>query len=99
MAITQPFGLSRCLCFNRKTAILVIIFVWIVSVIIFAPILFVRQLDSFDLPADIVFCLENWDHMEDLYPRKVFGIVCFTVMFAIPGEYIIIDIVHVNLYY
>ncbi|GJQ80164.1 hypothetical protein Trydic_g23742 [Trypoxylus dichotomus] len=85
MAITQPFGLAQCTCFDRKMAVLTIVFVWITSSIIFAPILYVRQLRSFDLPVDVVFCIENWDDMEDIYPRKVFGIVCFTVMFAIPG--------------
>ena len=87
MAITQPFGLSRCFCFNKKTVVIIILSLWLASLLIFLPIVMVTQIITEDiLSVTFTNCYENWTVMERYYPRRIFGIVCFMVMFAIPGE-------------
>lgn len=87
MAITQPFGFSRCFCFNKKTVIIIILSLWLASLLIFLPIVMVTQIITEDiLSVTFTNCYENWTIMERYYPRRIFGIVCFMVMFAIPGE-------------
>lgn len=95
LAITRPFGfLSRC--FNKKMAILVIACLWFFALILFIPVLTVLELQTevIPLPAEnmtnmtIEFCKEQWD--SSYLPQHVFGIVCFTTMFALPGNSVFI---------
>ncbi|KAK5647245.1 hypothetical protein RI129_002137 [Pyrocoelia pectoralis] len=83
LAITQPFGFCRW--FNKKTTIIVIIVLWITSMVVFAPLLFVGVTNE-DLLTDnltLVFCQETWDNF--YISQDIFGIVCYIVMFAVPG--------------
>lgn len=91
LAITKPFGFfSRC--FNKKTTLFVIACLWITALVLFVPVLYVLELqtDVIPLPAEnmtnmtIEFCREQWEYSH--LPQHIFGIVCFTTMFALPGK-------------
>lgn len=93
LAITRPFGFfSRC--FNKKMALFVIACLWFFALLLFIPVLTVLELQTeiIPLPAEnmtnitIEFCKEQWD-ANYLIPQHVFGIVCFTTMFALPGKF------------
>ncbi|KAK4885818.1 hypothetical protein RN001_002089 [Aquatica leii] len=87
LAITQPFGLYRW--FNKKTTIVVIILLWIMSMAVFAPLLFVGQIyeDTYIVNITLVFCEESWENF--YITQYVFGIICYIIMFAIPGTIIL----------
>ncbi|KAF5285762.1 hypothetical protein FQR65_LT13062 [Abscondita terminalis] len=84
LAITQPFGFCRW--FNKKTTIIVIVLLWITSMVVFAPLLFVGRTheDAFMDNLTLVFCQESWENF--YLTQGVFGIICYIVMFAVPGE-------------
>lgn len=82
LAITEPLRFSRW--FNKKTTIIVIIVLWITSMVIFAPLLFVTHLNEAEFDnLTLLFCQENW---KDFYlKRELFGIICYIMMFVVPG--------------
>ncbi|KAF5304675.1 hypothetical protein FQA39_LY09452 [Lamprigera yunnana] len=82
LAITQPF--SFCRWFNKRTTIIVIIVLWITSMIVFAPLLFVGRTheDEFMDNFTLVFCQESWENF--YVSQDIFGIICYIVMFAVP---------------
>lgn len=83
LAITRPFGCCRW--FNKRTTIIVIIVLWIASMVLFSPLLFVGQVSEEKFEnVTIVFCQEIWD---DFYlTQEAFGIACYVLMFAVPGK-------------
>lgn len=85
LAITKPFGFCRW--FNKKTTIIIIVVLWLTSMVVFAPLLFVGQLmeETFE-NVTIRFCQENWTNF--YLSREIFGVICYVVMFAVPGEFI-----------
>ncbi|XP_022910036.1 orexin receptor type 2-like [Onthophagus taurus] len=99
LAITQPFGTSRRFCINHKAALVIITILWMLSMIIFLPTVFVVDVQIFPYPTSnsnntMTFCGEfNWqifnNTVGEIYSKKIFGVVCFNVMFAIPGCLII----------
>ncbi|XP_050499194.1 QRFP-like peptide receptor isoform X2 [Diabrotica virgifera virgifera] len=87
-AITKPlFGLIYP-SFNRCSTAIVIIFLWILSMAIFSPLLWVNQLEEDVLPMPgnaitLYYCKENWKDF--IISRNVMGIFWFVFVFLIPG--------------
>ncbi|XP_018329431.1 orexin receptor type 2-like isoform X2 [Agrilus planipennis] len=82
LAIIQPFGFYRW--FNKKTTVVVIILMWLAPMILFAPLLVLVQIHEDRIGSvTLRFCYENWNGF--IFTRKAFGIVCYIVMFAVPG--------------
>ncbi|XP_072377605.1 orexin receptor type 2-like [Diabrotica undecimpunctata] len=87
-AITKPlFGLIYP-SFNRCGTTTLIIFLWILSMIIFSPVLWVNQLEEDVFPTfsnDIIvyYCKEDWKDF--IISRNVMGILWFVFVFLIPG--------------
>ncbi|XP_034256149.1 QRFP-like peptide receptor [Thrips palmi] len=92
LAIRHPMAFRKV--FNRKSTTIVIIALWLVSMCLFAPLLWVLQTEPVNLGepfAEAVetnglkFCVENWGKEEDGYRKKVYGAFLFTLVYAIPG--------------
>lgn len=81
MNIARPFSCARW--FNKKTTIIVIIFIWIVALLISVPAILVHQL-SHHSRIKQSFCIENWDDLA-VGSQQAMGIVWFVLLFAIPG--------------
>jgi hypothetical protein len=64
---------------------------WIVALSIFAPVIWVRQVETFDIVAPNVnlggFCIEEWS---DNHERLVYGVLCFVFVYAIPGSVVVL---------
>lgn len=90
--ITQPFGFARW--FNKKSTIIMIFALWIISIVLFFPVVVVMEVRE-ELPDfNIKVCVEGWQHskndtLDATYKREVMGIVWFVSMFAIPGKFLI----------
>ncbi|XP_046684843.1 orexin receptor type 2-like [Homalodisca vitripennis] len=83
--------------FNRKSTIFVILFLWLVSLTIFAPVLWVRQTELVDLGDDpllsaavqrygLTWCIEDWPHRS----RHIYGVLCFVLVYFTPGCVVIL---------
>lgn len=92
LAIRHPMAFRKV--FNRKSTTIVIIALWLVSMCLFAPLLWVLQTEPVNLGQDFAeavesnglkFCVENWGKEEDGYRKKVYGAFLFTLVYAIPG--------------
>lgn len=81
MAIIKPFGL-RYRCFNRKSTIIMITILWMFSLILFSPNLWIAGLAP--IQGDITMCRMHYDNSP--IPQKVIGMIWFVFMFAIPGK-------------
>ncbi|XP_063919204.1 QRFP-like peptide receptor isoform X2 [Zophobas morio] len=95
LAITRPFGFIY-RCFNRRTTIMVILVLWLLSFLLFLPILMVVvtwkvpdiPFQNRTLYVDLYFCGENWNiYFGDVANemRLAFGITWFIFMFVVPG--------------
>ncbi|KAJ8924374.1 hypothetical protein NQ315_007170, partial [Exocentrus adspersus] len=87
LAITRPFGMVY-RCFNKTTTVIVIIGLWLTSLSLFSPILWIYTLrvDEYYLTSEnvtIAVCIEDWT--EFLISQHSLGIVWFVFMFAVPG--------------
>lgn len=85
-AIIRPFFR----CFNKTTTILVIMFLWTASLILFSPNLWIASLSiisvqysSHNSTSEVAMCRMDWADFP--VPRHVIGIIWFTFMFAVPG--------------
>jgi len=69
----------------------VIVILWIVALSIFAPVIWVRQLEKLDIEAPYMnlagFCTEKWP---DNHERLVYGVLCFVFVYAIPGSVVVL---------
>lgn len=85
LAIAKPFGLYY-QCFTKKTTLVVIIIIWKISAIIFAPMLYISSLHEIEITKKTyAFCTQTWPR--DFPSQRVIGTLWFVVMFAIPGPY------------
>ncbi|OXA57810.1 neuropeptide FF receptor 2 [Folsomia candida] len=81
LAIRHP--LKRKNFVTKKLTLKVIFFIWVISLSMFSPILYVRRTDGFRfLTHDFVFCLEEWSNS---ITQRLFGSVVFVVVYALPG--------------
>jgi len=64
---------------------------WIVALSIFAPVIWLRQVETIDIDAPNVnlggFCIEKWS---DNHERLVYGVLCFVFVYAIPGSVVVL---------
>ncbi|EFA07466.2 orexin receptor type 2 isoform X2 [Tribolium castaneum] len=95
LAITKPFGFFN-RCFNKRNTVIVILVLWLLSFVLFLPILLVTgtwKMDdihlfnkSLDIPA--YFCREDWTTYfgsSGSEMRQALGITWFIFMFVVPG--------------
>ncbi|XP_023017252.1 tachykinin-like peptides receptor 86C [Leptinotarsa decemlineata] len=86
LAITRPFGMIY-RSFSKTTTVVIIIALWVMSLVLFSPILFIYRLREDFFPTDlgllVSVCIEDWS----LFPisQSDLGIVWFVFMFAMPG--------------
>ncbi|XP_054275678.1 orexin receptor type 2-like [Macrosteles quadrilineatus] len=83
--------------FNRKSTIFMILFLWVVSLTIFLPVLWVRETELVDLGDDpllsaavkkysLTWCIEDWSHRS----RRAYGVLCFVLVYLTPGCVVIL---------
>jgi 7 transmembrane receptor (rhodopsin family) len=68
----------------------VIVALWCVALLLFAPLLVVRQTSRVvvaGMDHQLVFCIEKWPTPAD---RLTYSIVCFVVVYAVPGSIVIL---------
>jgi len=67
----------------------VIVILWIVALSIFAPVIWVRQVETIDIvePNLPGFCIEKWP---DNHERLVYGVLCFVFVYAVPGSVVVL---------
>jgi hypothetical protein len=89
MAIRHPMAFRKV--FNRSTTLLVIFMLWIVALSIFAPVIWVRQVEPLGIDAPNMnqagFCYEKWS---DNHQRLLYGVLCFVFVYAIPGSVVVL---------
>ncbi|XP_052121994.1 orexin/Hypocretin receptor type 1-like isoform X2 [Frankliniella occidentalis] len=93
LAIRHPMAFRKV--FNRKSTIFVIVALWVVSTLLFAPLLWVQQTQPVYLPGleeavetyGLKFCMENWSKQD--FSKKVYGACLFTMVYAIPGTVVV----------
>lgn len=88
LAITRPFGMVY-RCFNKTTTVIVIIALWLTSLALFSPILWIYRLQVDVYPTNnenvtIAVCIEDWTNL--VISQHSLGIVWFVFMFAVPGN-------------
>ncbi|XP_060835066.1 orexin/Hypocretin receptor type 1-like isoform X1 [Rhopalosiphum padi] len=96
LAIEHSMSFRKVL--NRKSTIYVILALWLVSMTIFGPVLWVRQTESVELGDDpilidavhrygLAWCIEDWGnaHAKSTLSKHVYGILCFVLVYATPG--------------
>ncbi|KAJ1519704.1 hypothetical protein ONE63_004965 [Megalurothrips usitatus] len=98
LAIRHPMAFRKV--FNRKSTIVVIIALWVVSTLLFAPLLWVQRTQepaglTDMLPANnaldnggLKICIEDWDRTP--FSKKVYGVFLFTLVYAIPGTVVMV---------
>ncbi|CAG7732484.1 unnamed protein product [Allacma fusca] len=93
LAIRHP--MSRKI-INRRTTRKVILLLWLIALLIFAPILYIRKADLIKIPIgegedakshEFTYCAEKWP---DNLSRRTFGIFCFIIVYAIPGCVVVV---------
>ncbi|XP_018571243.1 orexin receptor type 2-like [Anoplophora glabripennis] len=87
LAITRPFGMVY-RCFNKTTTVIVIIALWLTSLALFSPILWIYRLQVDVYPTNnenvtVAVCIEDWTNL--VISQHSLGIVWFVFMFAVPG--------------
>lgn len=82
MNIARPFSCARW--FNKKTTVIVIICIWILSFLLSTPAILVHVLDYDDF-INMSFCTENWNALAS-GSQQAMGIIWFVLLFAIPGN-------------
>ncbi|KAJ9590229.1 hypothetical protein L9F63_016649, partial [Diploptera punctata] len=95
LAIRHPMAFGKI--FNKTTTSSVIVILWIVALSIFAPVLWVRKLVTMDEDLGPVldmlnltlpeYCIERWP---DENGRLVYGIICFVLVYAVPGFVVVV---------
>jgi len=64
---------------------------WIVALSIFAPVIWVRQVEPLGIDAPNMnqagFCYEKWS---DNHQRLLYGVLCFVFVYAIPGSVVVL---------
>ncbi|XP_050420376.1 gastrin/cholecystokinin type B receptor-like isoform X2 [Adelges cooleyi] len=97
LAIEHSMSFRKVL--NRKSTIYVILALWLVSMIIFGPVLWVRQTESVELGDDpilidaihrygLAWCIEDWGtaHTKSsTLSKHAYGVLCFVLVYATPG--------------
>lgn len=68
-----------------------IVALWCVALLLFGPLLVVRQTNRVVVPGmdqhPLVFCIEKWPTAAD---RRTYSIVCFVVVYAVPGSIVML---------
>lgn len=89
LAIRHPMAFRKI--FNRTTTLFVIVILWIVALSIFAPVIWVRQVEMIDIGEPNLnlpgFCIEKWPDNQE---RLVYGVLCFVFVYAIPGSVVVL---------
>ncbi|XP_069678709.1 QRFP-like peptide receptor [Periplaneta americana] len=88
LAIRHPMAFRKI--FNRTTTLFVIVVLWIVALSIFAPLIWVRQVEVPDIDPDLNlpgFCIEKWP---DSHERLMYGVLCFVLVYAVPGSVVVL---------
>ena len=64
---------------------------WIIALSIFAPVIWVRQVETIDIGDPNMnlpgFCIEKWP---DNHERLVYGVLCFVLGYAVPGSVVVL---------
>ncbi|KAG5866190.1 hypothetical protein JTB14_035209 [Gonioctena quinquepunctata] len=87
LAITRPFGMIY-RSFSKTSTIVIMLVLWLMSLILFSPILWIYKLRKDYYPTEsgtiIAVCIEDWSQ----FPVSQYnlGVVWFVFMFATPGE-------------
>lgn len=96
LAISKPFGFFN-RCFNKRNTVIVIFILWLLSFVLFLPVLLVtgthkmENIELFNKSLDIpaYFCREDWistfGEPTGAEMRQVLGITWFIFMFVVPG--------------
>jgi len=67
------------------------VILWIVALSIFAPVIWVRQVEMIDIGEPNLnlpgFCIEKWP---DNHERLVYGVLCFVFVYAVPGSVVVL---------
>lgn len=79
----------------RLHAILLTIFTWSTSAIFMSPQLYVRIIDTLNMPnlSPMTFCIENWPNNHD---RQVFGWLLLFLVYVIPVSIVVVCYVNVG---
>ncbi|XP_068082551.1 galanin receptor 2b-like [Anabrus simplex] len=84
LAIRHPMAFRKI--FSRTTTLIVIALLWIVSIVIFLPLLWVRTLEVVEFQGyEYPYCYEQWVDSN----RTIYDTVCFVVVYAVPGSVVI----------
>ncbi|CAH0386776.1 unnamed protein product [Bemisia tabaci] len=88
--------------FNRKSTVYIIAILWVVALVIFMPILWVRRLKSIDAEGNpeveaafrkhgLVWCIEDWGQRKnsEYNSKHIYGVLCFVIVYATPGSVVI----------
>ncbi|CAB3372966.1 Hypothetical predicted protein [Cloeon dipterum] len=88
LAIRRPIAFRKV--FNRRSTIMVIVALWGVSLLLFAPLLVVRQTSRVlveNADHQLIFCVEQWGTPKN---RRSYSILCFVLVYAVPGSIVIL---------
>jgi hypothetical protein len=69
----------------------VIVILWIIALSIFAPVIWVRQVETIDIGEPNMnlpgYCIEKWPENDE---RLVYGVLCFVFVYAVPGSVVVL---------
>ncbi|XP_046330566.1 QRFP-like peptide receptor [Haliotis cracherodii] len=99
MSIDRYISIQHPVTAHRVTspgqALIIILVIWIVSGIFMGPLLYIRKIDTLEMPQLTVmqFCIEDWP--QD-YDRQAFGVFLLFMIYIIPGGTLAICYAHVG---
>ncbi len=99
MSIDRYISIQHPVTAHRVTspgqAIIIIVMTWFVSSIFMGPFLYIRQIDTLEMPQLQVmeFCIEEWP--QD-YDRQAFGVFLLFMVYIIPGVTLAVCYAHIG---
>lgn len=73
----------------RFQALMLTSVIWLISIALMSPLLYVRTVDIFDMPnlTPMTFCIEKWPSDRD---RQIFGWLVLIVLYVIPVSIVVV---------